>query len=75
MKNVVKIKVKPCPYCGKSPVLRHIDGYEPNPYYVRCTNKLCKIRPQGGRFDTIKDACLNWDSEVEQWKKKLNEYY
>jgi hypothetical protein len=41
-----KCKLKPCPFCGKVPVMESSD-YDPRVtrYVIRCENPKCRIQP------------------------------
>ena len=55
--------VKPCPFCGKKPHIRHKGEYASLPYYVYCNNANCKTKPEGWHCDTLYEAIACWNNE------------
>lgn len=64
MTNLVRVKLRPCPYCGKTPIIRHKGDYSINPYFVQCKNEDCQKKPEGWHCDTLKEAVDCWNDEM-----------
>ena len=53
-------RLKPCPFCGKQPVLVHIGNYS-----VTCDSQECTVAPgTADGFDTAKAAIEAWNTRV-----------
>lgn len=66
-------ELKPCPFCGRKPELRHDDdGFS----YIVCANDNCYVRTDGHLNDNA--AIKAWNRRVgeqmpEPWKGEVNE--
>jgi len=67
-----RMKLIPCPCCGKSPELILVDiyGFDNNRRYrvigekfqIECTNSQCKRRPATIKYDFKRDAIFFWNN-------------
>lgn len=58
------VKLKPCPFCGKTPVrswIIHASGEKQ--WYIYCDNQDCPIQP-------TTPAYTNKGSDIKAWNKR-----
>ena len=61
MSKKKRVKVRPCPFCGKRPkltVTRHMLGPD---FDIKCKNDKCKITVYGGWCKTLATAVKQWN--------------
>jgi len=51
-------ELKPCPFCGKIPIMRRENGM----YFVSCDNKHCKVYVKTKKYLTENIARKHWNN-------------
>lgn len=69
--------LKPCPFCGVTPVIEQYALEDRGPYYVECQNPECHAAPDVGGL-TREEAIAAWNTrptpaDVERLKSRITE--
>ena len=68
------MNVNNCPYCDKSPVIIKGISSLDRSIVVRCINFVCKKKPITIKYETFKDAILNWNQKNFQLKNECIDF-
>ena len=55
-------KLKPCPFCGKQPYIKHLFD---DVIWVECRNSDCQVIPTTRHKKTKKEAIEAWNRRAE----------
>ena len=59
-------ELKPCPFCGKIPMLeRFIDRFQRDKYDIECRCPYCEVQPMTPWYEEKNDAIEAWNRRAE----------
>lgn len=57
------LPLKPCPWCGESPMMEPWHGGGPRKQHVHCVSDFCDVRP-GVTGETPSEATFRWNQRA-----------